>query len=95
MVGFVNIFNEYYSREISKKVRAARKSLAEQGKFLGPYAPYGFIKDPNNRHKLIRDPETDHIVQRIFRMRYMGNSFRSIATALNDDGIISPRTLYG
>lgn len=93
-VGFMNLFNENYSRQTSRKVKSIRKSLAEQGKFLGTYAPYGYLKNPENKHQLIPDPETVSIVKRIFHMRCMGNSFRSIAAALNQEGIPSPRTLY-
>lgn len=93
-MGFMNLFNENYSRQTSRKVKVVRKSLAEQGKFLGTYAPYGYLKNPENKHQLIADSETASVVRCIFQMRCSGHSFRSIAITLNQDGIFSPRILY-
>lgn len=52
------------------------------------------LPEMNCRFIALPDPETVSIVKRIFHMRCMGNSFRSIAAALNQEGIPSPRTLY-
>lgn len=94
MIGFLNLFNEFHSRETSKKVKTVRKSCAERGMFLGTYAPFGYKKSPEDRHKLIIDAETAPIVQRMFRIRCKGSSYRSIATLFNEEHIISPRELY-
>ena len=94
MMVFRNWFNEQHSKSTSTKVRAAKRVSAENGKFLGAYAPYGFKKDPSNRHKLIIDENTAPIVRKIFQMRASSMGFRSIAVQLNDDGIISPRAYY-
>ncbi|HBL84342.1 MAG: hypothetical protein A2Y17_05065 [Clostridiales bacterium GWF2_38_85] len=58
MMGFLNLFNEFYARDTSKKVRAVRKACAENGKFMGTYAPIGYRKDPQDKHRLIVDEET-------------------------------------
>ena len=94
MMVFRNWFNEQHSKTTSLKVRAAKRICAENGKFLGTYAPYGYKKDPANRHKLIIDEKTAPVVRRIFEMRAAGMGFRAIAIKLNDDGIISPREYY-
>jgi len=94
MMVFRNWFNEQHSKSTSTKVRAAKKVSAQNGKFLGAYAPYGFRKDPGNRHKLIVDENTAPVVRRIFQMRAGGMGFRSIAAKLNEDGIASPREYY-
>lgn len=94
MMVFRNWFNEQHSKSTSIKVKASRRVCAENGKFLGTYAPYGFKKDPNNRHRLIIDENTAPIVHRIFEMRAAGMGFRAIAITLNENGIISPREYY-
>ena len=91
---FLNLFNEFYSRDTSKKVRAVKKACAETGKFMGTYPPYGYQKDPSDKHHFIIDEETAPIVRRIFAMRASGMGYYSIAAALNDDGIQSPRETY-
>ncbi|MDD6060651.1 MAG: recombinase family protein, partial [Ruminococcus sp.] len=45
-----NVFNEYYCKDISRKVISARKASAKQGNFMGSSAPYGYWLDPNDRH---------------------------------------------
>jgi len=94
MMVFRNWFNEQHSKSTSVKVRAAKRVSASNGKFLGAYAPYGYIKDPQNRHKLIVDENTAPIVRRIFEMRASGLGFRAIAIQLNSDGIVSPKEYY-
>jgi len=94
MMVFRNWFNEQHSKTTSKKVKAAKRICAENGKFLGTYAPYGFKKDPENRHKLIIDDNTAPIVRRIFEMRAAGTPARGITVKMNEDGIMSPQEYY-
>jgi len=94
MMVFRNWFNEQHSKSTSKKVRAAKRICAENGKYLGTYAPYGFKKNPDNRHKLIIDESTAPVVRRIFEMRAKGTAARSIMIALNDDAVTPPQEYY-
>ena len=94
MMVFRNWFNEQHSKSTSKKVKAAKRICAEHGKFLGTYAPYGYKKDPQNRHKLIIDEVTAPIVRSIFEMRAAGMGFLAIASKLNEDSVPSPREYY-
>lgn len=94
MMVFRNWFNEQHSKTTSKKVKAAKQICAENGKYMGTYAPYGFKKDPENRHKLIIDENTAPIARRIFEMRAGGMGFRAIANKLNEDGVIAPKEYY-
>jgi len=89
MLPFYFIFNEWHSQTTSEKTRTVFKKQAEQGKFLGSFAPYGFDKDPKDKYKLIIDPYAAGIVKRIFDMRLQKISLRAIARKLNADGIIS------
>ncbi len=91
---FLNLFNEFYSRDTSKKVKAVKKACAEDGKFMGTYPAYGYKRDPQDKHRLVIDEETAPIVRRIFAMRASGTGFRAIAITLNNEGIPSPGTLY-
>ncbi len=91
---FLNLFNEFYSRDTSKKVKAVKKACAENGKFMGTYPAYGYKRDPEDKHHLVIDEDTAPIVRRIFAMRASGMGFHAIAVILNEEGIQSPGTLY-
>jgi len=91
---FVNLFNEFYSRDTSKKVKAVRKACAESGKFMGTYPAYGYKRDPEDKHHLVIDEDTAPIVRRIFAMRASGMGFHAIACVLNEENIPSPGVLY-
>jgi len=84
---FRNWFNEQHSKQTSQKVKAVRKVCAESGKFLGTYPPYGYMKNPDNKHQLIIDENVAHIAKKIFEMRAKGKSYRSIALHLNELGV--------
>ncbi len=86
-VGIKNIINMMYSRDASKKVMAARKVLTEQGKFIGSFAPYGYVKSPEDKHKLIPDPEAAEVVRRIFTLAAEGKKYKEIARILNEAGV--------
>ncbi len=94
VMSFLNLFNEFHSRDTSKKVKSVKKACAESGKFLGTYPAFGYKRDPQNKHRLIIDEETAPIVRRMFAYRAEGKGFRAIALILNDEGILPPGTLY-
>ena len=91
---FLNLFNEFYSRDTSKKVKAVKKACAENGKFMGTYPAYGYRRDPEDKHHLVIDEETAPTVRRIFAMRASGIGFHAIAVKLNEEGVQSPGVLY-
>ena len=91
---FLNLFNEFYSRDTSKKVKAVKRACAENGKFMGTYPAYGYKRDPEDKHHLVIDEDTAPIVRRIFSMRAAGTGFMAIAIQLNEEGIPSPGMLY-
>ncbi|MHB8962236.1 MAG: recombinase family protein [Saccharofermentanales bacterium] len=88
---FKNVLNEWYPRDISKKVRQVKKSSARQGKFMGSQAPYGYKKSPEDKHILIFDEPAADIMRRIFQEYAGGDSARMICDKLNQDGLDSPR----
>lgn len=94
VMGFLNLFNEFFSRDTSKKVKAVKKACAENGKFMGTYPAYGYRRDPVDKHHLVIDEETAPVVRRIFAMRCQGMAFRKIAVTFNEEGVQSPGVLY-
>lgn len=88
---FKNVLNEWYPRDISKKVKQVKRATARQGKFIGSYAPYGYQKSPEDIHVLIIDDYAASIVRRIFNEFASGSTARKICDGLNRDQIDCPR----
>lgn len=78
IAAFHHVLNEFYPKQVSKKVRQVKKKNAEQGKFMGSWAPYGYMKSPEDKHILIVDEEAAIIVRRLFNEFAGGNSARMI-----------------
>ena len=71
------------------------RSIQEQGKFAGSRAPYGYVRDPRDKHMLLADDETAPIVREMFEMVADGATLHYVATTLNERGVASPgRRLY-
>lgn len=87
---FKNILNEMYARDVSKKVKNAKRQRAKQGLFIGSQAPYGYMKDPNNRNQLIIDPEAAEVVSKIFSWALDGLGSVAIASELEERKIPTP-----
>ena len=85
-----NIFNDYYAKDISRKVTSALQAKMERGDFIGNYAPHGYRKDPENKNHLIIDPETASVIRQIFEWRAEGVSYMGINKRLNEAGVPSP-----
>lgn len=92
LMPFKNLFNEWFIRDTSRKIRAVLKAKAERGERLGTRAPYGYIKDPETK-KLAVDDEAAAIVRRIFAMCASGNSPSQIARILKKEQVLTP-TMY-
>jgi len=87
---FRTLIYDMYSRDLSRKVRSAKKQLAERGVYINPVAPYGYVKDPNDRHRLMIDPEAAQAVKRIFTLVAAGSSTAQVARILNAEDIPTP-----
>jgi site-specific DNA recombinase len=87
---FKNIFNEHYAREVSRKTKAALRAKAKNGEFLGSVPPYGYMKSPDDNHKLIIDEKTAPIVIRIFEMAANGYGYTKIANQFTKEKILKP-----
>ena len=92
LMPFKNLFNEWFIRDTSRKIRAVLKAKAERGERLETRAPYGCRKDPDTK-KLIVDEEAAAIVRRIFAMCAGGSGPSQIARILKKEQILTP-TMY-
>ena len=88
---FKSVINEYYARDISRKVRSAYRTKALNGEFTAAFAPYGYLKDLEDKHRLIVDEETAPTIKRIFQMAADGLTPFKIAKQLSNDKILTPR----
>ncbi|WP_099321327.1 recombinase family protein [Anaerococcus sp. Marseille-P3625] len=89
-IQFKGLLYDFYTKDISEKVKSSMTTLKKQGKFLAWSPPLGYMKDPNNRHKIIVDEETAWIVKKIFKLALDGISSRNIAKILNEEKIPTP-----
>lgn len=90
MVPFLNLVNDAFCRDISIKVRSQLEVKRKKGDFIGSFAVYGYLKDPDNRHKLIVDEFAANVVRDIFKWKIDGLSQQRIADRLNELGVLSP-----
>ncbi len=90
---FKNLFNEWFARDTSKKIRAVVKAKAERGERVSTQIPYGYKKDPNVKGHLLIDEETAPVVRMIFDLCAAGNGPRIIANILREKKILKP-TVY-
>lgn len=89
-----NIVYDYYSKDLSAKVKTAKYQKMKQGKYLGGHVPYGLMKDPKDKHKLTIDPEAAAVVREIFDMAIAGMRLIDMARTLNERGIETPGQYY-
>lgn len=85
-----NFINDSYCRDISTKVRSSLETKKRKGEFIGAFAPFGYKKDPKDKHKLLIDRKVSPIVEEIFHLKVIGYSSRAIAKSLNDRGVVTP-----
>ena len=88
-----NLFNDFYAKDTSRKVRAVIKAKGMRGEHLNR-PPYGYLEDPEQKGHWIIDPETAPIVKRIFDLAMQGKGPESIATILEKDQLLMPKTVY-
>ena len=86
---FKNIMNEYYAKDISKKRRIVNKMKGNAGVPLSP-PPYGYIKNPDDPHFWVVEPEAAEVVRRIYRMALEGYGLAETAAQLAADGVVNP-----
>lgn len=87
---FNGLIDEMYLDGLSNNVKATLSIKRKNGEFVGSFAPYGYIVDPNNKNHLIVDEIAAPVVRRIFDMYINGAGYITIAKALNDDRVPPP-----
>ena len=86
---FKNVFNDYYAKDTSKKIRAVVKMRGEAGEHIASNPPYGYIKDPQDKKKWIVDEGAAKVVRRIFNLCIAGKGPMQIAKILTDDKVLT------
>ena len=92
-VMFRNLVNDYYSKDISEKVRSGKRTRAENGKYISPFAPVGYRKDKRDKNQLVVDEESAEVVRRIFRLAGAGMSVLKITRLLNAEKVPTPSAM--
>ena len=88
-----NVFNDFYAKDTSKKVRAVMKAKGTSGKHLGG-PPYGYRADPQDKDHWILDEDAAPVVKRIFDLAIAGKGPSQIARILEADGVLTTKALY-
>lgn len=87
---FKALLNDMYSRDISKKIRGTFQVQKKQGKYMSGFAPYGYRKDPADRHRFLIDEAAAETVRNIYTLYLEGVSVQKIAERLNGQQILPP-----
>lgn len=87
---FKSLINDIYPADTSRSVRANLRAKMLDGQCVAPFAFYGYLKSPDDKHKLVIDEYAGAVVQEIFRQKLKGNSLSDIAGRLNSLGILPP-----
>ena len=88
-----NLFNEWYPRDTSKKVRVVFRQKGTSGKHLGK-PPYGYRTDPADKERWVIDEEAAPVVKRIFDLTIDGKGPEQIARILEQDKVLTAKALY-
>ena len=91
---FRNLFNDFYARDTSKKIRAVMRSKGNAGEHLCTNPPYGYRKDPDDKKKWIVDEEAAAVVKKIFDLCIAGKGPMQIAKALTADKVLTVKAYY-
>ena len=90
---FKNILNDMYSKDLSRKVKAAKRSRNQKGLYTAAQVPYGYKKDPLDNNHLIVDEEIRPIIKLIYRLALEGHGCPKIASVLTEKGYLYSRLL--
>ncbi len=94
MMVFRNVFNDFYAKDTSKKVRAVFKAKGLSGKPLASKPPFGYMKSAYDKNQWVVDEEAAKVVKRIFRLCIDGYGPTQIARILTEDRVLKPTVYY-
>lgn len=92
---FLNIMNEWYLRDCSRKQKASYKLRGNAGKHTTNNVPYGYKKSPEDKNQWIIDEEAANNVRRIFQLCIEGYGTGQVAKILREDKIQTPSYYWG
>ena len=87
---FKNIMNDMYAKDISRKIKSAKRQRAFRGMYIAAQTPYGYLVDPQNHSHLVIDEEVAGVVRTFFSLALEGNTLSDIAAELKKKKIICP-----
>lgn len=87
---FKNILNDMYSKDLSKKIKTAKRQRALKGMFISAQVPYGYIKNPSNNNQLLIDIEVRDVIERIYNLALIGKGTVAIAKILTMEKVMTP-----
>ena len=94
MLHFRSLMNDYHLRDLSSKIKSVLYSKKASGQFTSAFEPYGYQRSAEDKHTLVIDEYAAGIVRRIFDMRSAGMAYGKITAALNQEGVMAPRTYW-
>ncbi len=89
-VNFKNLLYDLYSRDLSGKVRSSLAIRKEKGQYVSANSPFGYEKDPEDRHALLIAEDEAEVVRRIFSLTLEGRTSVEIAKLFNETGVKTP-----
>ncbi len=92
--GFLNVIHEHYAKDTSRKIKTTKKSQMKKGEFIGSQPALGYMRNPQDKHHLIIEPNGAEIVRRMFHLYTIGESARHIAEVFNKEGVPTPRVHF-
>ena len=90
IIPFKNLINDAYCKDISVKIRSQLEIKRKNGEYIGAFVVYGYLKDPENKNRIIIDPFASEVVRAIFKWKIEGMSQSRIADKLNAQGVLCP-----
>lgn len=94
MLPMTNVINSLYARQASTKTKAAHRARAGSGMYMGSHAPFGYQKDPKDRHHLIVDPDAADVVKDIFQMFADGIGYVRMTKILRERKVLNPQAYF-
>ena len=85
------LINEWYLEDTSDNIRSVFYSKMVDGQYLSTFPPYGYLKDPDKKNHLVKNPDTSKVVKQIYNWYLEGNGLFKIAQKLNEQNIPNPR----
>jgi len=94
IMAITNVMNSFYARQASSKTKAAHRARAQDGMYLAGHALFGYMKDSNDRHKLIIDPPAADVVREIFQSFADGVGYVRMTKILRERKILNPMAYF-